>query len=103
MNAPIRHLTLDLSDGSDEILTVEAMASTRDTQHGAVMTEVDLLRAWARREFAGRQGPVEDGHDWDDELLVQREADGWVTVTLTFSASPAFAQAFMAAFGDTED
>lgn len=102
-SSPLRYLTLDLTDSSDDVLTVEAMASTREAQHADVMTEVDELLAWARREFGGRQGPVEEGHAWDDELLVQREADGWITVTLTLSASPEFAQAFIAAFGDTED
>lgn len=102
-SSPLRYLTLELTDSSDDVLTVEAMASTREAQHADVMTEVDELLAWARREFGGRQGPVEEGHAWDDELLVQREADGWITVTLTLSASPEFAQAFMAAFGDTED
>lgn len=102
-SSPLRFLTLDLTDSSDDVLTVEAMASTREAQHAEVMEEVDALLAWARREFGGRQGPVEEGYTWDDELLVQREADGWITVTLTFSASPEFAQAFMAAFADPED
>lgn len=103
MTSPLRTLTLDLTDSSDDVLTLEAMASTREAQHADVMEEVDGVMEWARREFAGRQGPVEEGYAWDDELLIQRETDGWITVTLTLSASPEFAQAFMAAFGDTED
>ena len=99
----MRHLTFDLTDSSDEILTLEAMASTREAQHGAVMAEVNQVLAWARAEFGGRQGPVEDGNAWDHELLVQHEAGGWITVTLTFSASPEFAEAFQATFGAPED
>ncbi|MFT7722435.1 MAG: hypothetical protein QM788_06350 [Roseateles sp.] len=96
----MRHLIFDLSDGSDGILTLEAMASTREAAHAAVMAEVAQLLAWAHAAFGGRQGPVEDGHAWDHELLVQHEAGGWVTVTLTFSASAEFAEAFQAAFAD---
>ncbi len=94
----MHHLTFDLTDSSDDILTLEAMASTREAQHAAVMAEVQQVLAWAQAEFGGRQGPVEEGHAWDHELLVQHEAGGWVTVTLTFSASAEFAEAFQAAF-----
>lgn len=96
----MRYLTFDILDSSDDILTLEAMASTREAEHAAVMAEVDRVLAWARAEFGGRQGPVEDGHAWDHELLVQREAGGWLTVTLTFSASAEFAEAFQARFGE---
>jgi hypothetical protein len=94
----MHHLTFDLTDSSDDILTLEAMASTREAEHGAVMAEVQQVLAWANAEFAGRQGPVEDGFAWDHELLVQHEDGGWVTVTLTFSATAEFAAAFQAAF-----
>jgi hypothetical protein len=46
---------------------------------------------------------VEDGNAWDHELLVQHEAGGWITVTLTFSASPEFAEALQAAFVEVDD
>lgn len=92
------HLTFDLTDSSDDILTLEAMASTREAEHAAVMAEVAQVLAWAQAEFGGRQGPVEEGNAWDQELLVQHEAGGWITVTLTFSASPEFAEAFQAVF-----
>lgn len=99
----MRHLIFDLTDSSDDILTLEAMASTRDAEHAAVMAEVEQVLAWARSEFGGRQGPVEDGNAWDHELLVQHEAGGWITVTLSFSASPEFAEAFQALFASPED
>ncbi len=99
----MRYITFDLTDGSDDILTLEAMASTRQTEHAAVMAEVEQVLAWAHAEFAGRQGPVEDGNAWDHELLVQHEAGGWVTVTLTFSASAEFAEAFQAKFAEPDE
>jgi len=99
----MRHLTLALTDSSDDILTLEAMASTREAEHAAVMAEVNQVLAWAQNNFGGRQGPVEDGNAWDHELLIQHEEGGWITVTLTFSASPEFAEAFQAAFVSPED
>ena len=99
----MRHLTFDLTDGSDDILTLESMASSREPEHAAVMAEVQQVLAWAQAEFGGRQGPVEDGNAWDHELLVQHEAGGWVTVTLTFSASAEFAEAFQRTYGEAED
>ena len=99
----MQYLTFDLTDSSDDILTLEAMASTREAEHAAVMAEVAQVLDWAQAEFGGRQGPVEEGLAWDHELLVQQEAGGWITVTLTFSASPEFAEAFQAVFVDPDD
>lgn len=94
----MRYLNFELTEATDDIFTLDAMASTREAEHAAVMAEVAQVLAWAQAEFAGRQGPVEEGHAWDHELLVQHEAGGWVTVTLTFSASAEFAEAFLAMF-----
>lgn len=98
MASSLRRLDFDHTDSSDGILTLEAMASTRENEHAAVMAEVEQVIAWARAEFGGRQGPVEDGHAWDYELLVQHEADGWMTVTLTISALQEFVEAFRRVF-----
>lgn len=99
----MRHLTFDLTDSSDGILTLEAMASTREAEHAAVMAEVNQVLAWAQANFGGRQGPVEDGNVWDHELLVQHEDGGWITATLTLSASAEFVAAFQARFGLVDD
>lgn len=99
----MRHLSFDLTDGVDDILTLEAMASTHEAAHADVMAEVQQVLAWANAEFGGRQGPVEEGFAWDHELLVQHEAGGWVTVTLTLSATPEFVDAFQAAFPASDD
>ena len=98
----MRYLAFDLTDSSDDILTLDAMASTREAEHAAVMAEVDQVLAWAQAEFGSRRGPVEDGNAWDHELLVQREAGEWITVTLTFSASQEFVDAFLPVFGEHE-
>ncbi|MFO1228611.1 hypothetical protein [Roseateles sp.] len=99
----MRYLSFDVTDGTDDILTLEAMASTREAAHAAVLAEVEQVLAWAEAEFSGRRGPVEDGYAWDHELLVQNEAGGWVTVTLSFSASAEFAQALQARFQKPEE
>lgn len=99
----MRYLSFDLTDGTDDILTLEAMASTREAAHAAVMAEVAQVLSWADAEFGGQRGPVEDGYAWDHELLVQQEAGGWVTVTLSFSASAEFAQALQARFAAADD
>ena len=100
MPSSLRYLSFDLTDGSDDILTLEAMASTQQAEHAAVMAEVEQVMAWARATFGARQGPVEDGHAWDHELLVQSEAGGWITVTLTISAGAQFVEAFLPVFGN---
>jgi hypothetical protein len=56
---------------------------------------------WAWRAFPHTHGPIDDGGDWDDDLQVSAEPGGWHAVTLTISASPAFAREFVAAFGQT--
>lgn len=99
----MQYLLFDLTDSSDGILTLEAMASTREAQHPAVMAEVAHVLAWAQAEFGNRQGVVEDGAAWDHELQVQHEAGGWVTVTLTFSASLEFAEAVERVFGGADE
>ena len=38
--------------------------------------------------------------DWDHDLQVHVEDGRWHAVALTLTASPAFAQAFIAAFGE---
>ena len=100
MAASLRYLDFDHSDSSDGIFTLQAAASTREAEHAAVMGEVEQVMAWARAAFAGRQGPVEDGHAFDHELLVQHEAGGWITVTLTISASQEFLDTFLPVFGN---
>lgn len=94
----MRYLAFDLSDNADGVLTLEAMASTGAQAHAQVMDEVDEVLAWAERHFPHTRGAADDGMDWDHDLQVTEEDGGWHTVTLTLSASPAFAQAFLERF-----
>ena len=41
--------------------------------------------------------------DWDHDLQVQIEDHRWHVVNLTLAGSPRFVEAFLAAFGATED
>jgi hypothetical protein len=97
---PVRYLTFDLSDDTESVTTLDAMASTSAEQHPVVMAEVKQVLDWAWRRFPHTHGPVEDGMDWDHDLQVSVEEGGWHTVALTFSASPRFVEEFVAAFGD---
>jgi len=99
----MHYLTLDLSDNAEGVTTVEAMASTRAEHHAAVLAEVGQLLGWAWRAFPHSHGPVDEGGDWDHDLQVQVEEGGWHSVTLTLSGSPAFADAFVRAFGSLLD
>lgn len=99
----MRYLSFDLSDSGDDVFTFEAWASTPQAAHAAVMAEVQTVLDWSARVFAGRQGPVDDGFDWDHELQIGEEAGGWHAVTLTLTGSPAFAQAFSARFLKEQD
>ncbi len=99
----LHHLTVDLSEDTDGVGTVELMASTDPSQADVVDAEVQSVLNWARRCFADSHGPLEDGHDWDHDLQVTTEATAgraWRTVTLTLSGSPAFISAFAEHFGN---
>jgi hypothetical protein len=99
----MQYLTFDLSDNTEGVTTLDAMASTPAAQHPAVMAEVQQVLDWARRRFPHGHGPIDDGMDWDHDLQVTVEAGDWHTVTLTLSASPRFAAAFLKAFGQPGD
>ncbi len=98
----MRYLSFDLSDNADGVITLDAMASTDAGQHAAVRAEAEQVLAWAWRHFPHTHGPADDGMDWDHDLQVQVEPGGWHVLTLTFTGSPRFAEAFLAAFGGAE-
>jgi hypothetical protein len=99
----MRHLTFERSEDTEGITTLEAMASTRLDDHAAVMQEVQQVLDWAWRNFGSQHGPIEDGMIWNHDLLVQEEAGGWHTVTLSLAGLPQFIEAFIAEFGDALD
>jgi hypothetical protein len=96
----MQYLSFDLSEGSDGVTTLDALASTSAAQHAAVLAEAQDLLAWCRREFPHTEGAVDEGMDWDHELQVSVEDGGWHSVALTLTGSPRFVEAFLAAFGD---
>lgn len=96
----MRYLSFDLTEGTDGITTLDAMASTAAEHHAAVMDEAQQVLDWAQRHFPHTQGPVDEGFDWDHDLQVNVEGGGrWHNVTLTLTGSPRFVEAFFAAFG----
>jgi hypothetical protein len=99
----LQYLTLDLSDNDEGITTIEALAATSAARHAAVMAEVQLLLDWAWRAFPHTHGPADDGGEWDHDLQVGVEGDGWHAVTLTITGSREFVAAFAARFGELAD
>ncbi len=94
----MNYLVFDRSEGDDGVTTLEALATTFADRHGAVMAEVQHVLDWAWCHFPHSRGPADAGMDWDDDLQVAIEPGGWHAVTLTLTGSPAFVEAFLAAF-----
>lgn len=98
----MRYLNFDLSDNTDGVTTLDAMASTSEERLPAVMAEATQVLDWAWQRFPHTHGPAHDGMDWDHDLQVCAEEGGWHTVTLTITASPRFVEEFAAAFADPD-
>ena len=86
----MKYLTAQLSETTDGVTTLELMASTAAPHHAAALAEVQQVLDWSWRQFPHTHGPADEGHDWDHDLQVQAEADGWHTVTLTLTGSLRF-------------
>jgi len=99
----MNYLDFELSEGSDRVATLEAMAATGANEHAAVMAEVQQVLAWAWTHFPHTHGPADDGMDWDHELQLGVEGGRWHAVTLTLTGSPRFVEAFLAVFGTPAD
>lgn len=96
----MNYLSFELSEGSDGVATLEAMAATGAEEHGAVLAEAQQVLGWAWQHFAHTHGPADEGMDWDHDLQVQVEDGRWHTVALTLTGSPRFVAAFLEAFGE---
>ena len=96
-------LTVDVSDNDEGIVTIEALASTSAARHAAALAEAQQVLEWAWSAFPHTHGPADDGGEWDHDLQVASEDDGWHAVTLTLTGTPEFAQAFEAEFGGLQD
>jgi hypothetical protein len=99
----LNYLSFELSESSDGVATLEAMAATAAEQHAAVMAEAQQVLDWAWLHFAHTHGPADDGMDWDHDLQVSVEDGRWHAVTLTLTGSPRFVEAFLAVFGGPPD
>ena len=95
----LQYLTVDVSDNDEGVVTIEALASTALAQHAAVLAEAQRVLDWAWRAFPHTHGPADEGGEWDHDLQVGAEGDGWHAVTLTLTGTPEFARAFEAVFG----
>ena len=99
----LRILTVDVSDNDEGVVTIEALASTSAERHAAALAEAQQVLDWAWRMFPHTHGPADEGGEWDHDLQVGAEGDGWHAVTLTLTGTPEFALAFTAAFDDGAD
>lgn len=96
-------LTCEVVDTTDGVTVLEWLASTPAEQQAPALAEAQRIVDWAWHHFGDRHGPAEDGGEWNHDLQVQREADGWHSVALTLTGSERFAQACLARFGDGGD
>lgn len=96
---PFHYLSFELGEGDDGVTTIEAVASTPAAGHAAALAEAQQVLDWAWQQFSHTHGAPEDGADWDHDLQAHVEPDGWHTVALTLTGSPAFVDAFIARFG----
>jgi hypothetical protein len=122
MATDLQFLDFEASDGDDGVGTFDAMASVSATQRDALLREVAQVLGWAHRAFVGVRGPVEEGGEWDYQLLsrIERSVDEGLdyleasgsfssapgsretvrhTLTLAISGSPGFCAAFRDRFG----
>ena len=98
-------LTCEVDEVDDGVSSLEAMASTAAGRHAAVMGEVQQVLDWAWSRFPVSHGPIDEGMEWDHDLLVTVEEGGWhaVTLTLTLTGTGRFVEEFMATFGNARD
>ncbi len=97
------YLAFDIAEVADDLLSLEAMASTAFEQHGLVMAEVQQVLDWAWQTFPHAKGPADHGMDWDHDLQVAVEPGGWHTVTLTLTGTRYFVDEFVVRFGPAAD
>lgn len=114
------YLEFDYSEDEEGTGSWDAMASVKSERVPALAAEIGQLLSWAGQAFAGRQGAVEEGFDWDYDLqaqdddgkvltalfdkgsgalTLQASATGRTTVNLSISGSPQFGDALRETFG----
>lgn len=65
------YLEFDYSEDEEGTGTWDAMASVKVERVPALAGEIEAPLRWASQKFAGRQGALEDGNDWDYDLQAQ--------------------------------
>lgn len=114
------YLDFDYSEDDEGTGAWDAMASVSAARVPLLAAEIEQVLRWASRDFAGRQGPVDEGGDWDYDLQSQDDdgqplathfdtgsgrlaleasATGRTTVTLLLSGNAQFGAALTQAFG----
>jgi len=115
------YLVFEYSEDDQGNTTWDAMASVQAHQWPALLREVHHVLHWACCEFHGRQGPLEEGGDWDFDLTAHHDdsgkrlpidwqsssakidaqtpmSTGYHTLTLTLSGTAAFSEALQHQF-----
>ena len=113
------YLDFDYSEDEEDTGTWDAMASVKAERVPALAAEITQLLRWARQQFPGQQGAVDDGFDWDydlqaqdddgeslavsfdqgsGQLQLQASATGRTTVNLSLSGSARFGDALREVF-----
>ena len=119
MRTTLDYLIFDYSEDEEGTGTWDAMACIKAERVPDLATEIQTLLSWASQCFAGRQGAVEEGFDWDYDLQAQDDdgqpltarfdprsaqlelqasATGRTTVSLALSGSAQFGEALRERF-----
>ena len=65
------YLDFDYSEDEQGTGNWDAMASVHAARVPALAAEIEQVLQWASQEFAGRQGAIDEGGDWDYDLQSQ--------------------------------
>ncbi len=116
----LSYLDFDYIEDDQGVGTWDAMASVSASRVPALAAEIRQVLCWASREFAGRQGAIDEGGDWDydlqsqdddghplpacfdagkGQLELQAAGHGHTTVSLSLAGSAQFGDAFQTTFG----
>ena len=110
----LQFLEFDCSEDNEGVVCWDALAQPAASHAPALLHEVTQLLAWAHRFGPQGPGPIEDGADWDFDLHIRVGnapiSAHWnssnqtlalsslpsdeITLSLSISGTPAFAQAF---------
>ena len=102
----LNYLDFDYSEDEAGNGCFDAMAACAPERQPALHAEVQQVLDWAHEHFKGLCAPLEDGGQWDYDLLSQREheadsaafPEGRHVLTLSLSGTAGFCAAFRAAF-----